>query len=208
MGDRLEETLYHVLLEGRQVGPYDKRTIVGMRMKHALANESVLIGPDGRRLTVEELVQGRKDEFALTGTFSLIKARFDAKLASCDRNGPLPRYEGELEVRVQEDILRVASKDDRVKIAVKDVAHARARGQFADLWFRGEGRDLQAASFEMASPEVAAELVRWLPGATPPTAAVLGAKGAPMPFGIVVGVAGAVIAVVVVVMVLFGARVR
>jgi hypothetical protein len=204
----LEDALYHLLLEGRQVGPYDKRTIVGMRMKNAIAGDSVLIGPDARRLVVDELVHGRKDEFALTGTFSLIKVRFDAKLASCDRHGPLPRYEGELEVRVQEDILRVASKDQRVKIALKDVVHARAREQFADMWLRGDAGALQAASFEMASPQAAEELVRWLPGATPPTTAVLAEMRAPMPYGIVIGVAGAVIAILVVMVALFGARVR
>jgi len=201
----VEETLYHLLLEGRRVGPYDKRTIVGMRQKKTLANESVLIDPDGRHITVEELIQGRKDEFALTGTFSLIKARFDAKLASCDKHGPLPRYEGDLEVRVQEDVLRVAAKDDRVKIALKDVVHARPRDQFADLWLRADN-GLQAVSFEMGSPQLAAELVKWLPGATPPNAAVLSAKGVPIPYGIVIGVAGAVIAIVIVVIVLFGAR--
>lgn len=26
-------SIYHVLLEGRTVGPYDRRTIVGMRIK-------------------------------------------------------------------------------------------------------------------------------------------------------------------------------
>ncbi|MEJ6023639.1 hypothetical protein [Ramlibacter sp. PS4R-6] len=204
----MDDTLYHLLLEGRQVGPYDKRTIVGMRQKNTLADGSVLIGPDGRKLTVEELIRGPRDEFALTGTFSLIKARFDAKLASSDRHGPLPRYEGDLEVRVQEDILRVAGKDDRVKIALKDVVHARARDQFADLWLRTDDGKLQAASFEMASPQAASELVKWLSGATPPTTAVLAEKGAPMPYGIVIGVAGAVIAIVLVVIVLFGARVR
>ena len=205
---KLDELLYHLLLEGREVGPYDKRTIVGMRQKKAIGSDSVLIGPDGKRLTVEELIQGGKDQFALTGTFSLIKAKFEATIASWEKHGPLPHYQGMLEVRVQEDVLRVASNDDRVKIALKDVVHARAREQFADLWFRGDGGALQAVSFAMGSPELAKELVKWLPGATRPTAAVLAAKGAPMPMGILVGVAGAVIAIVVVLFVLFGARVR
>lgn len=204
----MEDTRYHLLLEGRQVGPYDRRTIVGMRLKNAIGGDSVLIGPDGRRLTVEELMHGRREppQHAVTGTFSLIKARFDARLASCERSGPLPRYEGELEVRVQEDVLRVAGKDDRVKIPLADVVHARARDRFTDLWLRGEGGALQAATFEMASRQAADELVRWLPGATQPTPAVLGAMRAPMPPAILVGIAGAVIAVVVVLVVLFGAR--
>jgi hypothetical protein len=202
----LEETLYRLLLGGREVGPYDKRTIIGMRQKKALANDSVLIGPDGKRLTVEELIQGRKDEFALTGTFSLIKARFSARLAECGRNGPLPRYEGDLEIRVQEDVLRVASRDDRVKIAIRDVVHARARDQFADLWFRSAGSALQPASFEMVSSEVAKEFVRWLPGATPPTSAVAAGKRSGSPFAVVIGVAAAVVAIVAVLVVVLGVR--
>ena len=203
----MEEALYHVQLEGKTVGPYDRRTIVGMRAKETLADATVLIGAGGQRLTVEELMRSRPDDFALTGTFSIVKARFDAQLFECDRQGPLPRYDDQLEVRVQPDVLRIAGrlkgKDDRVKIPLGDVVHARARGTFTDLWLRGEGsKALQAATLKMESTERAAELVRWLPDATPPSAAVLSASRVPIPYGIVIGVAGAVLAIVAVVLVL------
>jgi hypothetical protein len=203
----LEETLYHVELGGKSIGPYDRRTIVGMRAKDTLADATVLIGPDGRRLTVEDLVRGRTDEFTLTGTFSIVKARFDAQLVECGRAGPLPRYDDQLEVRVQPDVLRIAGrlkgKDDRVKIPLGDVVHARARGTLADLWFRSEGGEgLQAATLEMGSPERAGELVKWLPAATPPSAKALGAMRTPVPYGLVIAMAGAVLAIVAVLLVI------
>jgi hypothetical protein len=204
-GVPLEEALYHVQLEGKTVGPYDRRTIVGMRAKETLADATELIGPHGQRLTVEDLLRHRPDEFSLTGTFSIVKARFDAQLFECDRSGPLPRYDDQLEVRVQPDVLRIAGrlkgKDDRVKIPLGDVVHARARGTFTDLWLRDAGtKRLQSATLQLDSPERAAELVKWLPEATPPSAAALSASRMPIPYGIVIGVAGAVLAIVAVVL--------
>src|SRR4029453_7832312 len=58
-GTELDRSIYHVLLEGRTVGPYDRRTIVGMRIKKALASDHVLIGADGDRLTVADLIHRR-----------------------------------------------------------------------------------------------------------------------------------------------------
>ncbi|HUR88760.1 MAG TPA: hypothetical protein VMZ74_06715 [Ramlibacter sp.] len=142
----------------------------------------------------------------LSGTFSLVKARFDAELAECGRRGPLPRYEGAVEVRVQPDVLRIAGRvkgrEGRVKLALGDIVHARARKDLADLWIRSEGSELQMATFKLQSERSAGELVSWLPAATPPTPAVLGAVRAPLPFGIVIGMAGAVIAIFAVVLVL------
>jgi hypothetical protein len=200
------ETLYHVVvLEGQSLGPYDRRTIVGMRAKNALAADSVLIDSNGRRVTVEELMREGRDDFSLSGTFSIVKARFDAQIAACEK-GPLPGYEGAVEVRVQPGILRVAGrlkgKDDRVKIPLGDVPYARARSTFADLWIRGEGGALQAVSLQLASPEGAKELVKWLPDSTQPPAEVIVAGRTALPLTVVAGVAGAVLAVVAVVLVL------
>jgi len=36
----VDQTIYHVLLEGRKVGPYDRRTIVGMRIKKTLTSDT------------------------------------------------------------------------------------------------------------------------------------------------------------------------
>src|SRR5690606_30462097 len=58
-GKRLEKPVYHVVLEGRTLGPYDRRTIVGMRVRKTLASDNVLVDPSGARLTVGELVRGQ-----------------------------------------------------------------------------------------------------------------------------------------------------
>jgi hypothetical protein len=202
----LEEAQYYLMLEGQTVGPYDRRTVIGMRAKNTLAAESVLIDSLGRRTTVDELMRKPRDDFALSGTFSIVKARYDAEIVECARSGPLPRYEGGIEVRVQPDIVRIAGRlrgrDDRVKIPLAYVAHVRARGDLADLWFRAEGGQLQAVTLRMPSPEAAKDLVSWLPDAKPPTASVLAGARAPVPFGVIAGVAGAVFAIVAVVLVL------
>ena len=57
----MENPVYHVLLEGRKVGPYDRRTIVGMRVKKTLDSKSVLLGSDGTRITVADLVHQAGD---------------------------------------------------------------------------------------------------------------------------------------------------
>ena len=45
--------MYHVVLEqGRTLGPFDRRTIVGMRIKKALTSKHVLVDSAGTRLTV------------------------------------------------------------------------------------------------------------------------------------------------------------
>jgi hypothetical protein len=207
LGQGLDQTLYHLMLDGRPVGPYDARTIIGMRVKKTLADDSVLIRPDGSRVTVEEIVRGSRREFdpARSGTHSLVKASYEAGIVQCERRGPLPRYDGPMEVRVQSDVLRIAGqlrgKDDRVKLAFADVVHVRARNALVDLWLRGERATLQAATLRMMSPEAARELVGWLPGSTapPPEVAVPRVR---VPYGIVIAVAGAALGVLAVVLVL------
>jgi hypothetical protein len=206
----LDETLYHVMLEGRQVGPYDRRTIIGMRVRKALADDSVLIDAQGRRATVAELVRGERAaqpfDATRSGTYSSVKAGYEAELMACDRAGPLPRFEGPLEVRVQSAVLRIAGrlkgKDDRVKIPYADVAHIRVKDRFVELWLKGEGKRLQAVTLALYSPELATEFAQWLTDASPPPAAVVTAARVPVPYGIVIGVAGAVIAIVGVVIAL------
>lgn len=176
----VDQTVYHVLLEGRTVGPYDRRTIVGMRIKHALEGEHVLIGTDGTQLTVSDLI-GRKPPPAFnpdrSGSFSVVQATYPAGLVEVRGRGmEIPAFKGEIEARVQGDVLRLAGrfrqglgwKEDRVKVVLKDVAHARVTGTQVDLWLRGDQADpLQRISLELFTPEAAGELVDWLPAATP-----------------------------------------
>ena len=180
MGTEVDQTLYHVLLEGRSVGPYDRRTIVGMRIKKALTSDHVLIGTDGGQLTVADLIHKRRPApFSpeRSGSFSIVQATYSASLLEVEGRGmEIPRFKGEIEARVQSDVLRLAgrfrqglgSKDGRVKIPLKDVVHARITGSQVELWLRSDAGNnkLQRVALEMFMPESAGDLVQWLPAAT------------------------------------------
>jgi hypothetical protein len=215
----MDQTLYHVLLEGRTVGPYDRRTIVGMRIKKALTSDHVLIGEGGgARLTVGDLIgrPRREDRFnpSRSGSFSVVHAIFTAALAGVQGRGlPIPAFKGEIQARVQGEVLRLAGrfrrglgwKEDRVKIARKDVMHTRALGSAVQLWLRPADdvqREPQRITLEMFSAAAAAELVAWFPQATPLPASAAAPSDPATPHGLVAAVAGVVIAVGVVVTVL------
>jgi hypothetical protein len=173
--------MYHVLLEGRKVGPYDRRTVVGMRIKKTLTSDHVLIGIDGTQLTVGELIGQRPAKpFSAdrSGSFSLVHATFTASVLALEGQGiGIPRFRGEVEARVQADVLRISGrfrhglgwKEDRVKIPLKDVVHARVTGSQLDLWLRPAqpGATLRRVSLELFTHEAAGELVDWFVFATP-----------------------------------------
>lgn len=190
-----EQPLFHVVLEGRRVGPYDRRTIVGMRIRKTLSSEHVLIDDRGLELTVADLIgrRPRSNDFNpnRTGGFSIVQATYPASLVEVQGRGyEIPKFRGEIEARVQGDVLRVAGRfrkglgwrEDRVKLLLSDVAHARVSGSVVELWLRvGEGKPLQRVAFELFTPETAGELVDWLPGATPYPDLVLDAAPADKP---------------------------
>lgn len=175
------DSIYHVLLEGRTVGPYDRRTIIGMRVKKALGNDHVLIKEGGGQLTVADLIEARPPapfNPNRSGTFSKIQATYTAMLLETQGRGlPVPAFKGELEVRVQGDLLRVSGscrrglqmKDERIKIAIADVAYLRVQGSRVDLWLRNRDHQrLQRIALELFMPDLAAELAGWLPAASAP----------------------------------------
>lgn len=177
----MEPTIYHVLLEGRKVGPYDRRTIMGMRIKNTLTSDHVLIGTDGTQLTVGELIGQRPPKpFSAerSGSFSLVHATYAASVLELEGHGiAIPRFRGEVEARVQADVLRISGrfrrglgwKEDRVKLPLKDVAHARVKGSRVDLWLRpaAPGVARQRVALELFTAEAAGELVEWFHSATP-----------------------------------------
>lgn len=172
--------MFHIMLDDREVGPYDRRTIVGMRIKKTLTSDHVLLGTDGSRLTVRDLI-GRRDKSDFqpqrTGNFSIVQATYPASLRYVQGRGfDVPAFKGEIEVRVQPDVLRVAGrfrqglgwKEDRVKLPLTDVVHARVQGTEVELALRADaGQPLQCIRFELFTPEAAGELVDFLPSATP-----------------------------------------
>ena len=177
--------VYHVLLEGRRIGPYDRRTIVGMRVKKALTSEQVLLAADGAQTTVREVVRQAQGAggFAASGhsrpasSYSVVHGIHAAQLIEVEGKGlALPPFKGELEVRVQTKVLRVSGrfrdglgwKEDRVKIPLEDIAHARLRGTVVDLWLRGSGDTrMQRLSLDLLTPEAAGDLAESLPFAAP-----------------------------------------
>ena len=82
----MDNPVYHVVLEGRTIGPYDRRTIVGMRIKKTLTSDHVLIDSGGAQLTVADLIgrKPRSNDFHpnRTGGFSLVQATYPASLRS------------------------------------------------------------------------------------------------------------------------------
>ena len=191
---------YHVLLEGRRMGPYDRRTIVGLRIKKTLTSEHLLEASDGSRLSVAELL-GRRPAAAevnpmASGNSTAAKATFSAWLIERER-GPLdiPAFRGEVEVRVHADVLRIAGKhrrafglqDGRVKLALADLVYFRTAGSRLDLWLRSsEGRRnagaLQRIALDLFGAEAVQELLQWLPDTKPwpdSSTAQRGAKAAP-----------------------------
>jgi hypothetical protein len=181
----LDNPVYHVVLEGRTLGPYDRRTIVGMRIRKTLTSQHTLVGADGGKLTVGELVRGEPPQPAFepskgdgTASYSVIQGTHPASLLEVEGTGyEIPPFKGEVEVRVQTKVLRLAGrfrdglawKEDRVKFPLEDIAHARLRGSVVDLWVRTAkaGEALQRVTLEMFTAEAAGELTEKLTHSAP-----------------------------------------
>jgi hypothetical protein len=170
-----------VLLEGRKVGPYDRKTIVGMRIKKTLTSDHVLIGTDDTQLTVGDLIgkdQTKSFQPERSGSFSVVQAAYTAALLDIRGSAfDIPQFKGEVQARVQGNVLRVAGryrkglgwKEGRIKLMLKDVPHARVRTSQVDLWLRNPdtpNAPLQRLTLELFSHELAGEFVDWLPAAT------------------------------------------
>lgn len=193
VGTEVDQPKYHVLLESGSVGPYDSRTITGMRIKHALSSELVLVRTDGARLTVRDLLRQRaakpfRPERA--GGASRARATFSAALIEIDEAGlEIPRFQGKLEARVHDEVLRLAGrfrrwfawKEDRIKIPISDIVHAQIQGSRVDLWVRcGDAHSLQRVALDLFTYEAAGELVEWLPEARAvPEASALAVQSRP-----------------------------
>ena len=213
----MDQTVYHVLLEGRTMGPYDRRTIVGMRIKKALTSDQALVGPDGSRLTVGDLIERKPANTfyaSRSASFLPVHASYPAGLVQAKGRGfDVPKFRGEIEARIQGDMLRLAGryrrwwtwKDGRVKLPLKDVAHAQVTGSQVELWLRSGPRGaLQQITLELFKQNNAGQLIQWFTAATPrPVAAggVLAARSASV-HGLWIAVSGTVVVLGLLLMVL------
>lgn len=187
----MDQATYHVLLDGRSVGPYDRRTIVGMRIKHMLTGDHLLVTSGGARLTVRELI-GASPEGAAEGadapSRSSGQVTSTGMLVAAGRRGfRIPRFSGEVEIRVQSDVLRLAGRyrrafrwhDGRVKLPLQDLVHARAKGPRTDVWLQPAGSStLQHLALYMFTSEAADELAARLTPAGQPHPALAAAQAA------------------------------
>ncbi len=177
----VDKPAFHLVLGGRKVGPYDRRTIVGMRLKHVVSSSHVVIDDEGQQFTVAELIgrwpRGNDFNPNRTGGFSIVQANYPASLLSVAGKGyGIPKFQGEIEMRVQGDVLRVAGRFrerlgwrlDRIKLVINDIVHYQTSGSCVEIWMRiGDNKPMQRAVFELFTPEMAAELTTWLTNATP-----------------------------------------
>lgn len=184
----MQNPVYHVLLEGRRVGPYDRRTIVGMKVKKALSSKSVLVGEDGSHTTVGELVRQALPDHGFAASSQgaapagapsrpVVQGIHPARVLEVQGAGyTIPPFQGEVDVRVQGKVLRVSGrfrvgpdwKEERIKFPLQDIAHARLRGTIVDLWIRTpDGSGKQRVSLDLLKPEAAGELAESLPHAAP-----------------------------------------
>ena len=185
----MEHPVYHVLHEGRRLGPFDRRTIVGMRVKKALNSKDRLLGADGAQLTVGELVrQGRPPDSGFeasslhapatgSGSHAVVQGIHAGQLLEVEGKGhDIPAFKGEIEVRVQTRVLRISGRfreglawrEDRVKFPLQDIAHARLRGTVVDLWVRTtEDTRMQRVSLDLLKAQAAGELAESLPYTAP-----------------------------------------
>ena len=193
----MDKPVYHVLLDGLKVGPYDRRTIVGMKVRKTLSSKHVLVGADGVEITVAELVRQGQPAVASTtepgrpaSSRSVVQGIHAAQLLETAGKGyAIPPFKGEVEVRVQTKVLRLSGRfreglawrEDRVKFPLQDIAHAHLRGTVVDLWIRtAEPSGMQRISLDLLKPDAAGELAESLPFTAPwPGSEPLAARSEP-----------------------------
>lgn len=169
---------YHVLHEGRRVGPYDRRTIVGMRLRNTLDPQQMLVDDLGRNITVAELMAEHRPaapaRTAPASGWPNFRVSFVAPAAAVLK---VAAYTGEGEIRLQNDLLRIAGstrglfgtrRHGRVKLPLSALKSAALKGHRLELWFEWTDEDSQrlrqgAVAFETDSETALADLISQLP---------------------------------------------
>jgi hypothetical protein len=121
--------LYFVFLDGRKIGPFDKRTIMGMRVRNTLRDEHMLLDSDEQSMSVREVLERTQAaplfDAAASGIYSSVAAQFFAKAIKVGARHPyVPSFSSDVEVRVLQEVLRLSgryrqflqTKEDRVKL--------------------------------------------------------------------------------------------
>ncbi len=134
---------YHLLLGNKPLGPYDRRTIVGMRIKKLVDNEMPLRRSDGHEMSVAQLLA---DRFEMADTQSLKRQAvappasgiWPTFLIDCGGSFIKPGalgFIGKGELRFQGDHLRITAhrksgfmrtSSERIKLPLVGIASAQA----------------------------------------------------------------------------------
>lgn len=161
------------------MGPYDKRTIIGMRIRGALSGEQMLVDDLGRNITVAELMAQRSGAAAQSratpsGGWPNFRVDFARPEAAALKSAA---YTADGEIRLQADVIRVAGstrglfgtrRHGRVKLPMTSLKSAQLRGRRLELWFElpadGSERFQQGAiAFEMDNELSLADMINQLP---------------------------------------------
>jgi hypothetical protein len=134
---------YHLLLGSKPLGPYDRRTIVGMRIKKLIDNDMPLRRSDGHQMSVAQLLA---DRFEMADAQTLQRQAVAPPASGiwptflADFGGGMMKkgalgFSGKGEVRFQGDHLRITgsrkngllrSATDRIKLPLAAIAKAQA----------------------------------------------------------------------------------
>jgi hypothetical protein len=134
---------YHLLLGSKPLGPYDRRTVVGMRIKKLIDNEMRVRRSDGHEMSVAQLLA---DRFEMADAQSLQRQAvappasgiWPTFLIDCAGSFMKPGalgFIGKGELRFQGDHLRItanrksgfmSTRSERVKLPIVAIASAQA----------------------------------------------------------------------------------
>jgi hypothetical protein len=140
---------YTIELQGKLLGPFDRRTIVGMRIKKLLDNNTPLQRSDGHILTVAQLMVDKletADERGTHGPAGPLASRlwpiFTVDFGGSWRSAGALGFTGKGELRFQGDLLRLtgrrktklfSSKQERIKLPVSGITQARVSDKAPDV---------------------------------------------------------------------------
>jgi hypothetical protein len=176
---------YRLLLENKQVGPFDRRTIVGMRINKLIPKETSVLRSDGLVMTAAQLLADRNEQAdpqtgqlasapmtAASVMWPTFLVNFGGSLGGVLGSGALG-FVGRGELRFQSDALRLSGQrksglfrisEDRVRIAIADIAAVDAQASTVRITLRAN-HPLVAklkspvVKLEMDSPGSVVELI-------------------------------------------------
>ncbi len=120
---------YLISLNGKQVGPFDRRTIIGMRLKKLLDNNTALLRSDDLPMTVAQLTMDRHETagaqteqdsagYALSGVWPSFQVDFGGGWTGAGALG----FTGQGELRFQGDALRLTGRRNGFLFGSKQVS--------------------------------------------------------------------------------------